>query len=730
MRLTQWVTEQDERRTLRRLRRTLPALAGAGAGPDPSRDGHVGIRAELDGIVRRTLGLDVHDEQWLAVLVLLDGRVVNLDTGEGKTLVGALAAVTEVRRGRRVHVATVNDYLAARDAEWMRPVYEAAGATVSAVTATLPRDARREAYLADVVYAPLTEIGFDLLRDGLVERPQDRVLDGSAPLDHLIVDEVDSLLVDQGRIPLVVAGAWGEREGDLALRAAEVVAGLTPVADFQVDEGRTAVWLTDRGTDRVEHAFGDRGLYDEGNTATLTAVNLALHARALVARDVDYLVVDGTVKLIDTARGRVAHLRRWPDGLQEAVEVRERLQRSEAGVILDQTTVPALTLAYRSAVGMSGTAAGAREELDALYRLQVVRVPPHRRCVRADEPVRVYATGAAADGALVERTAEAHRAGRPVLLGTQSVAASEQVAALLAAAGVPHVVLNAKNDEAEAGLVADAGQVGAVTVSTQMAGRGTDIRLGDGAAERGGLLVLARGLYPSSRLDDQLRGRSGRQGDPGGSAVYAALDDDLVATATDADWSGASGADGAGSDGADGDGEVEARSARALVVHAQRVAEGSDLATLQETWRYHAVIAAQRAAVQQERARVLERDDDLWRAVRLAVLDRAWSDHLGLLTDLRESVHLRVVARMNPWLTFNHDAEEAFATVLHDAREEADRLVSSHPDAASLADLGLRRPSATWTYVLHDTVLGDDVDRATRALRRGLGRLTGREGSD
>lgn len=674
MRLTQWMTEQDERRTLRRLRRELAALGES--------------RHELDEVVGHTLGLTVHDEQWLAVLALLDGRAANLDTGEGKTLVGALAAILEVRRGRRVHVATVNDYLAARDAAWMGPVLEAARVSVSAVTSTMPADERRAAYRADVVYAPLTEIGFDLLRDGLVEREEDRVLDG---LDHLIVDELDCLLVDQARVPLVVAGAWGEREGDLAVRAADVVEGLVPHADFEVDEGRTAVWLTDRGIGRVERSFGGPGLYDDGRAELLTAVNLALHARALVERDVDYLVVDETVKLVDTARGRVAHLRRWPDGLQEAVEVRERLQRSEAGVILDQTTVPALTLAYRTRVGMSGTAAGAREELDSLYRLQVVRVPPHRPCVRVDEPVRELADGDAADAAVVGRTVEAHLRGQPVLIGTQSVAASEHLSRLLEAADVPHVVLNAKNDAAEAELVARAGAVGAVTVSTQMAGRGTDIRLDDTAASRGGLLVLSRALYPSSRLDDQLRGRSGRQGDPGTSAVYAAADDEIP----DA--------------------------------HAQRVAEGRDLATLQNTWRYNAVVAAQRAAVQQERSRIVARDDALWRRVRLAVLDRAWSDHLGFLTDLRETVHLRVLARMNPWLTFNHDAEEAFAPLLDDARDEAERLLSQNPDAADLADLGLRRPSATWTYVLQDMALGDEMDRITRALRRGVDRLTGRD---
>jgi preprotein translocase subunit SecA len=666
---------------------------------------------------------------------------VQLATGEGKTLVGALAAALEVWRGRRVHVGTVNDYLAARDAAWMAPVLAAAGVGVASVGSTATPEQRRAAYRADVVYAPLTEIGFDELRDGLVEHPGDRVLDGRSPhgRDHLLVDEVDALLVDAARIPLVVAGSWGDAGDDLAAGAARIVADLEPGLDVEVDAARTTAWLTERGTHVVEHAAGLRLVDDEGH-ALATAVNLALHARFLLERDVDYLVVDGTVHLVDTSRGRLAHLRRWPDGLQEAVEVREGLARTSPGAILDQSTIPALVRGYRSVAGMSGTAFGAREELDLLYRLAVVRVPPHRPCVRVDEPLRAYADAAARDAAVVARTAEAHGRGQPVLVGTGSVAASEHVAALLAAAGVPHVVLNARNDAAEAALVARAGAPGAVTVSTQMAGRGTDIVLGGGTAAdetgsdggetgdaqarvraSGGLLVLGVGLHPSSRLDEQLVGRSGRQGDPGRSALYAALDDDLVVAASpDApeQWV----------DAANDDGLVTDAGALRAVRHAQRAAEGAALEAVRSTWRYHAVVAGQRAEVQAARAVLLAEDDataDLVRRVRLAVLDRRWSDHLALLADLRETIHLRALARANPWLSFNADAERAFAPLLAEAADEAGSLLAEHPHATDLAGLGLRRPSATWIYVLDETALGDGLDRVVRRVRTWLDRRPG-----
>lgn len=722
-----WLLDGDERRALVRYRavaerRTRARHVGerdefrARWASRGSREDVRAVVAYLDGVVDRELGLTVHDEQWMAVLALLDGRAVQLDTGEGKTLAGALAATLEVWRGRHVHVATVNDYLAQRDAAWMAPVLHAAGVSVAAVTSTSTTEARRTAYGADVVYGPLTQIGFDVLRDGLVEKHEDQVLGGRR--DHLIVDEVDALLVDHARIPLVIAGPWGVDEDDLGARAAPVVATLDAGFDFEVDDARTAVWLTERGTDAVEGAMHAR-LADD--VAVATAVNLALHARALVAKDVDYLVDDGQVRLIDTTRGRVVHLRRWPDGLQEAVEIREGLTRSEAGAILDQSTIPALVREYRSLAGMSGTAYGAREELEYLYRLPVLRIPANRPTVRVDEPTVVYVSAEQRAAAVVERTLAAHRRGQPVLLGTQSVAESEQYSRLLDAAAVPHVVLNAKNDAAEAELVAGAGRPGAVTVSTQMAGRGTDIVLGgktgaDQAPVRdaGGLLVLASGLYPSNRLDAQLRGRSGRQGDPGRTAVYAALDDDLVVSA-------ASDARSLFGEGREPDGQIAGAAVLRTVQHAQRVAEGADLEALRATWRYHAVVAAQRAQVQVARELILTTTgDDLARRVRLAVLDRHWSEHLALLADLRETIHLRAMARMNPWLSFNTDAEQHFGTLLANAEHEASRLLAQHPDARDLQDMGLHRPSSTWTYILSDMHFGNDLDRAVRTVRRAL----------
>lgn len=727
-----WILDRDERRALVRYRAVAAGRASARDVGDrdklrarwASTGSRMDVRAAaayLDRVVDRELGLTVHDGQWVAVLALLDGRAVQLDTGEGKTLVGALAATLEAWRGRQVHVATVNDYLAERDAAWMAPVLRAAGVSVAAVTSTATAEARRAAYGADVVYGSLTQIGFDTLCDGLVEKHEDRVLGGRR--DHLIVDEVDALLVDHARIPLVIAGPWGVGEDDLGARAAAVVATLEAGFDFEVDDAQTAVWLTDRGIDAVEGAM-HAGLADDAVLAT--AVNLALHARALVAKDVDYLVDDGKVRLIDTTRGRVAHLRRWPDGLQEAVEVREGLTRSETGAILDQSTIPALVREYRSLAGMSGTAYGAREELDYLYRLPVVRVPANRPTVRVDEPTVVYVSAERRAAAVVERTLEAHRRGQPVLLGTQSVAESERYSQLLDAATVPHVVLNAKNDAAEAQLVAAAGRLGAVTVSTQMAGRGTDIVLGgkDGAdqapvRDSGGLLVLASGQFPSNRLDSQLRGRSGRQGDPGRTAVYAALDDHLVVAA-------APDAQSLFDEGCEPDGRVAGSAAMRTVQHAQRVAEGGDLEALRATWRYHAVVAAQRAEVQVARELILTiAGDELARRVRLAVLDRRWSEHLALLADLRETIHLRVMARMNPWLSFNADAEQYFGTLIANAEHEASRLLGEHPDARDLHDFGLHRPSSTWTYVLSDLHFGTDLDRAVRSVQRALRRRPG-----
>lgn len=415
---------------------------------------------------------------------------------------------------------SANDYLAARDAEWMSSLLVASSATVAAVTSTTPAEQRRDAYRADVVYVPVTEAGFDVLRDRLCLAVADRV---GISLDAAVLDEADAVLLDEGRVPLVLAGELPDTVGaDWEL--AELVAGLDEHHDYQVDDDRRTVHLTEAGLQAAERRLPGADLFGADHDL-LARLHTALHAEALLTRDVDYVIEEGRVRLVSPSRGRIEALQRWPEGLQEAVEAKEHLEPSSGVDILDQLLVRDLIGRYRSVVGMSATLGSAAPEIAELYDLDVGGLPPHRPCVRVDEPDRLYETGNERDAAAIGLVAEAHGDGEPVLVATQSVAESERFAALLTERGLESVVLNAKNDAHEAGIIALAGTPGRITVSTQMAGRGTDIRLADGVAERGGLLILGLGRFPSKRLDDQLRGRAGRQGDPGRTIFLTSLDD-------------------------------------------------------------------------------------------------------------------------------------------------------------------------------------------------------------
>src|SRR5215469_5963821 len=388
---------------------------------------------------------------------------------------------------------------------------------------------REDAYAAQVTYAPVSELGFDVLRDRLCEDVKDLLV--PAP-DVVLIDEADSVLIDEALVPLVLAGAIGEGGADHEM--AMLARCLRPGEDYQVDDEGRNVQLTDEGAVAAEQALGGIDLYDGANLAILTGLNVALHAHALVHRDVHYIVRDGGVHLVSESRGRVAALQRWPDGLQAAIEAKEGLTASDSGEILDSITIESLVLRYPLACGMTGTAIAVGEELREFYGLEVAVIEPNRPCVRDDEPDRVYASVPEKERAIVAEIAAAHRGGRPVLAGTLDIAESERLADLLNRAGLACVVLNAKNEAAEAAVIAEAGSYGAITVSTQMAGRGTDIRLGGTAGDReriaslDGLYVIGAGRHVSSRLDHQLRGRSGRQGDPGSSVFFASMEDELI----------------------------------------------------------------------------------------------------------------------------------------------------------------------------------------------------------
>ena len=549
---------------------------------------------------RRGLGERPFDVQLLGALAMLAGQVAEMATGEGKTLSGALAAAGYALRGRSVHVMSVNDYLARRDAEWMRPVYDLLGVTVGWISqASTPAD-RRRAYAAQVTYGAVSEFGFDVLRDRFATSMAGII--AGAP-DVALIDEADSVLIDEALVPLVLAGAADSGEAGLDL--AEVVRRLRPGRDYLIDDDRRNVHLTDAGTRAVEAALGGINLYTDQHLATLTRVNVALHAEALLRRDVEYIVRDGRIQLINASRGRVARLQRWPDGLHAAVEAKEGLSASRNGEILDSITIQSLVGRYPAGCGMTGTAVAVGEQLREFYGLEIAVIPSNRPCVRVDEPDRLYVTTRQREKALTDHVVAVHASGRPVLIGTLNVAESERIAGRLGRAGLSCVVLNAKNDAEEAAIVAEAGSRGAITVSTQMAGRGTDIRLGGTAGDQGqiaalgGLHVIGAGRHGSSRLDHQLRGRSGRQGDPGSSVFFASMQDELVAEyVPDARPPAVTARDGSTQD---------AR-AHETVAHAQRVAEGVSLEIHRNTWRYNKLIEIQRRIVLEQRDRVLRTD--------------------------------------------------------------------------------------------------------------------------
>jgi len=680
----------------------------------------------------RNTNLRPFDVQLLGALRMLAGDVVEMATGEGKTLSGAIAAAGYALAGRHVHVITINDYLARRDAEWMGPLLEAMGLTVGWVAAESTAEERQAAYKCDVTYASVNEIGFDVLRDQLVTDVDDLV---SPNPDVALIDEADSVLVDEALVPLVLAGTTHRETPKLEI--IRLVGELTPGKDYDTDADSRNVHLTETGAQKVEAKLGGIDLYSEEHVGTtLTEVNVALHAHVLLQRDVHYIVRDDAVHLINASRGRIAQLQRWPDGLQAAVEAKEGIETTETGEVLDTITVQALINRYPTVCGMTGTALAAGEQLRQFYKLGVSPIPPNTPNIREDESDRVYITAAAKNDAIVEHIAEVHETDQPVLIGTRDVAESEELHERLVRAGVPAVVLNAKNDAEEARIIAEAGKLGAVTVSTQMAGRGTDIRLGgsdeadhDEVAELGGLHVIGTGRHHTERLDNQLRGRAGRQGDPGSSVFFSSWEDDVVTANLEP---------GKLPTETDDDGRVVSPKAAGLLSHAQRVAEGKLLDMHANTWRYNQLIAQQRAIIVERRDALLrtptareeleqrspdryeelskdldeEQLERICRLIMLYHLDRGWADHLAYLADIRESIHLRALGRQNPLDEFHRMAVDAFASLAADAIEAAQQTFETAnvlEEEPGLDLSKLARPTSTWTYMVHDNPLADDT---------------------
>ncbi len=473
---------------------------------------------------RRTLGMRPFDVQVMGGIVLHQGKISEMKTGEGKTLAATMPVYLNALSGKGVHVVTVNDYLARRDASWMGEVYSFLGLSVGLIQDGMGFEERKVAYAADVTYGTNSQFGFDYLRDNIATRVDHLV---QRELNYAIVDEVDSILIDEARTPLIISGL-PESAADTYYRFAAIVPRLKDGEDYEVDEKKRQVAPTEEGVEKVEKALGVENLYDDVNTNLVNHLNQALRAHTLYRKDNEYIVRDGNVFIVDEFTGRVLEGRRYSEGLHQAIEAKEGVEIREENQTVATITIQNFFRQYDKLAGMTGTAATEADEFMHIYEMGVVSVPTHKEMIRDDKDDLVYKSQKAKYTAVVEDLVERHKEGQPVLVGTVSVEVSELISTLLKRRGIKHEVLNAKQHEREAEIIANAGEKGSVTIATNMAGRGTDIKLGEGVAALGGLYVLGTERHESRRIDNQLRGRSGRQGDPGESRFYLSFEDDLL----------------------------------------------------------------------------------------------------------------------------------------------------------------------------------------------------------
>ncbi|WP_220730176.1 preprotein translocase subunit SecA [Apilactobacillus zhangqiuensis] len=551
----------------------------------------------------RVLGLTPFHVQIMGGIVLHEGNISEMKTGEGKTLTATMPVYLNALAGKGVHVITVNEYLSQRDAEQMGELYNWLGLTVGVNLTEKSPEEKREAYNADITYSTNSEIGFDYLRDNMVVYKEDMV---QRPLNFAIVDEVDSILIDEARTPLIISGQ-AKGSSELYMQADQFAKTLKEKDDFKIDLESKTVSLNDKGIEKAEKYFNLKNLYDTDNTALTHHIDEALRANYIMIKDKDYVVSDDEVLIVDSFTGRIMDGRRFSDGLHQAIEAKEGVTIQEESKTMANITYQNLFRMYRKLAGMTGTAKTEADEFREIYNMDVISIPTNRPVARVDEPDLLYPTLQSKFDAVVEEIKELHSKGQPILIGTVAVETSEYISKRLDDAGIKHEVLNAKNHAKEAEIVANAGQKGAVTIATNMAGRGTDIKLGPGVVELGGLAVIGTERHESRRIDNQLRGRSGRQGDPGLSQFYLSLEDDLMRRF--------------GSDKiknflermkVDGDSAViKSRLITKQVESAQKRVEGNNYDSRKQVLQYDDVMRQQRSVIYNERYQVITEDKSL-----------------------------------------------------------------------------------------------------------------------
>ncbi len=547
---------------------------------------------------QRTLGMRPFDVQLIGGMVLHKGKIAEMKTGEGKTLVATLPAYLNALRGQGVHIVTVNDYLASRDANWMRPVYEFLGLSVGLIVHDLSYAERRAAYGCDVTYATNNELGFDYLRDNMVVAADNMV---QRPLNYAIIDEVDSILIDEARTPLIISGE-GDKPTDLYYRIAKFIPRLVNEEDYKVDEKANLVTLTEEGVKKVEKHFAIENLSENMEIAHHT--NQGLRAHTLMKKDKDYVIKDEQIIIVDEFTGRLMFGRRYSDGLHQAIEAKEGVKIEKESQTLATITFQNYFRMYKKLAGMTGTAKTEEDEFRNIYGMDVLAIPTHMEMVRADNSDWVYRSEQGKFLAVVEDIIQRAKQMQPVLVGTISIEKSELLSAMLTKRGIKHQVLNAKHHEKEAQIISQAGQPGTVTIATNMAGRGTDIVLGEGVQALGGLYVLGTERHESRRIDNQLRGRSGRQGDPGESRFYVSLEDDLMRLFGSSNIEGLM--DRLGMDDSI---PIENKLISKAIENAQKKVETRNFGIRKNVLEYDDVINKQRVVIYGERKKVLYGED-------------------------------------------------------------------------------------------------------------------------
>ncbi|MBQ7416953.1 MAG: preprotein translocase subunit SecA, partial [Acidaminococcaceae bacterium] len=550
---------------------------------------------------KRVTGMRHFDVQLIGGVVLHRGKISEMRTGEGKTLVATLPVYLNALTGHGVHVVTVNDYLARRDSVDMGRIYEFLGLSVGLIVHDLDFPERKAAYQADITYGTNNEFGFDYLRDNMVVDKDQMV---QRELNYCIVDEVDSILIDEARTPLIISGP-GEKSADLYKVIAHIVANMKEGEDYTVDEKQKQVAPTEAGIAKAEKALGVKNLYDTEHGVDFSHhIMCAIKAKSLMIRDRDYVVKDGEVIIVDEFTGRLMYGRRYSEGLHQAIEAKEGVVVQRESQTLATITFQNYFRMYKKLAGMTGTAKTEEQEFQKIYGLDVVVVPTNKPMIRTDYPDVIYKTKAAKYRAVVKEIVELHKSGRPVLVGTTSITQSEDLSALLKKQGIPHNVLNAKYHEKEAMIVADAGQMGQVTIATNMAGRGTDIVLGEGVAELGGLHILGTERHESRRIDNQLRGRCARQGDPGSSRFYLSLEDDLMRL-----FGGDRIKNMMDQLGLEEDEPIENKMVTTSIENAQKRVEERNFNIRKMVLEYDDVMNQQREVIYKERRKVLDQED-------------------------------------------------------------------------------------------------------------------------